>query len=251
MFMQFKAGLRDALSLAQQALGLPYNRTRQQVNALKAGFDPARLHAERARVIAAAFGVPAEQIARFAGDFEAHAPEDYPIWIERGESAMSLRDRTTLHCLVRCAQPRLVVETGTAGGASAAVILEQIAQQGGGHLHSIDIEGRHSHHYGDLIPAELRPFWTLHLQTSAPLLPALLADLKPLDMFLHDSKHEVRHMLWEYELAWAALHAGGVLASHDVLTTSAYGDFARKHAGQIRVQGVVGNFGFFVKSASA
>jgi hypothetical protein len=35
-------------------------------------------------------------------------------------------------------------------------------------------------------------------------------------MFFHDDLHTPDHMLWEFELVWPYLRAGGVLVSDDV-----------------------------------
>jgi predicted O-methyltransferase YrrM len=149
--------------------------------------------------------------------------------------------------LVRAFSPRVCVETGTAAGISATVILRDLARRGEGQLYSIDVDSPRSDRYGALIPAELCGRWELRLQQDEPLLPALLDELKSIDLFLHDSRHTYRHMKWEYETVWPHLRSGGCLASHDVITTTAFDDFRREHGGQIASSGIVGNLGFIIK----
>src|SRR6202171_6184428 len=83
---------------------------------------------------------------------------------------------------------------------------------------------------GALIPSELRPQFV-------PLRGRVEDFLKrdelpsPIDMFLHDSSHRYRHMLWEFRQFWARLRDGGVLVSHDVHFNAAFAEFvAKTHA---------------------
>jgi hypothetical protein len=46
-------------------------------------------------------------------------------------------------------------------------------------------------------------------------------------VFLHDSLHTVRNMLFEMETVWPRLHPGGIMIIDDV-NTSGFRDFARK-----------------------
>ena len=48
---------------------------------------------------------------------------------------------------------------------------------------------------------------------------------KSIDMFLHDSSHSYRHMLWEFRQFWPRLRDGGLLVSHDVHMNAAFPEF--------------------------
>ena len=48
------------------------------------------------------------------------------------------------------------------------------------------------------------------------------------DMFLHDSSHRYRHMLWEFAEFWKRLPDGGLLVSHDVHFSAAFSDFVTR-----------------------
>jgi cephalosporin hydroxylase len=47
-------------------------------------------------------------------------------------------------------------------------------------------------------------------------------------MFLHDSSHSYRHMLWEFRAFWPRLRDGGLLVSHDVHMNAAFPEFVAK-----------------------
>lgn len=239
--MSLKAQIRDYVALMQQAVGLPHNRTRAQVNRLKAALLPEMIEQTRAEVIAAAYHLSAEQLRSMAGRYVFVKDR----WQFTKEVGMSSEDQLSLALLVRVAQPKICVETGVERGTSSTVILTELADAGGGHLYSLDLASQGL--IGELVPDALRPMWDLRLQTSQPLLPVLLSEIGRIDFFLHDSRHDVRHMMWEYELAWAHLRAGGCLSSHDVLTTTAFDDFRRRYADEIASWGVIRNFGFVVK----
>lgn len=141
-----------------------------------------------------------------------------------------------LYVVVRAVKPRVVVETGVASGYSSAHILRALAANGAGALHSIDLPnaqpgselppGRGS---GWLVPAALRARWTLHLGDARTLLPAVLAALERVDLFVHDSDHSYGHMTFEYAQALPRLADGGLLLSDDVHLHPAWDDFCAQH----------------------
>lgn len=275
-----KQRIKNGIAWVRQHTGHPHDIPPAHSAAALAAFnalDPASLDALRCNGIAEATGCDPAVIAGWLADYTPPpvSAEDAATWDTRGGPAMSARDRVTLYALLRALEPGVCVETGTAGGASAAIILAQMATQERGHLHSIDVASPHAGHYGALIPSTLRDRWTLHLEPPSrtpwpgladslpgwlyrcwqrhierpcPALPALLNDLDAIDFFLHDSRHTFRHMRWEYDLAWAHLAPGGCLASHDVLASTAFDDFRRDHAPRIASSAQIGNFGFAIKS---
>ncbi|MBI3609167.1 MAG: class I SAM-dependent methyltransferase [Nitrospirae bacterium] len=131
--------------------------------------------------------------------------------------------------LVRALQPRVIVETGVCYGVTSAYVLQALEVNGKGCLHSIDLPplGKDaSKHIGRLVPAPLRSRWTLHRGTTKRLLPPLLAELREIDMFIHDSLHTCRNMRFEFGAAWPALRPGGVLVSDDVEGNVAFQDLS-------------------------
>lgn len=158
-------------------------------------------------------------------------------------------DRTPtvlLYVLLRDLEPDHVVETGVCNGASTAVILQALEDNGNGQLASIDLpdfvddrsdddqfwegkggaaipEGREP---GWVVPDELRHRWSLTLGKSQEELEPVLEKLGTIDVFVHDSEHSYECMRFEYEAAYPRLTEGGLLVSDDVTWNEAFEEFA-------------------------
>jgi hypothetical protein len=161
-----------------------------------------------------------------------------------------------LYPLCRKVQPEIVVETGVYFGASSAFILQALADNGKGHLYSIDLraafaapEGTarggsrqpvRSKEAGFTVPETLRDRWTFIVGDSRRELAPLLERLGAIGLFHHDSEHTYGHMTFEFESAYGALREGGLLVSDDVLWNSAFADFAKRHAVEGHISGGVG-----------
>lgn len=120
-------------------------------------------------------------------------------------------------------RPKVVVETGVADGLSSAVILEALASNGGGELHSVDI----ANDVGSLIRDKTA--WRLHLVSEVSLaddLQRIANAIAPIDMFLHDANHDYRHQMLDYTTFWQAMAPGGIFLSDDVDYSYAFLDFA-------------------------
>jgi predicted O-methyltransferase YrrM len=113
---------------------------------------------------------------------------------------------------------------------SSAFILKALADEKltAAKLYSIELSEECEQ--GALIPDELR-------STSggfAPMRGRVEDFLKrselpsSIDMFLHDSSHSYKHMLWEFRLFWPRLRDGGLLVSHDVQMNAAFPEFVTK-----------------------
>lgn len=147
-----------------------------------------------------------------------------------------------LYFLVRKIKPSIVVETGVAAGESSGYILQGIYDNKRGKLYSIDlpfqwyIYGEHKLHLdslpagkmpGYLIPEKLKKNWHLVLGNTYDKLTQLLKSLKKIDIFLHDSEHTDKAMLFEYKQAWPHIRSYGLLLSDDISYTKAFEKFAR------------------------
>ncbi len=135
------------------------------------------------------------------------------------------------YAIARGLRPMRVVETGVCYGVTSAFLLQALRQNSPGHLHSIDLPplARQADEYvGCLIPAALRSRWTLHRGNAQRLLPPLLAQLGPIDLFLHDSLHTYEHMRFEFAAAWAALRSGGLLVADDIEGNTAFLEHAAR-----------------------
>jgi predicted O-methyltransferase YrrM len=148
-----------------------------------------------------------------------------------------------LYYITRWLQPETIVETGVDRGLSSAFVLAAIHDNGRGHLYSIDLP---TARYFDpitqtlavssvgsriipgfVIPMSLRGAWSLRLGDSRTVLPSLLDELGPIDLFFHDSEHTYDVMMEEYRQALRHLRPGGILASDDVNWNKAFHETVR------------------------
>jgi predicted O-methyltransferase YrrM len=135
------------------------------------------------------------------------------------------------YAAARALRPAVVVETGVANGVSSAYLLLALRRNGRGVLHSIEIGDRSflagSSGPGWLVPDWLRVNWRLHLGDARQILPDLLPELGPVDIFIHDSLHTPEQMRFEFECGFRHLRPGGLLVADDALWNSAFSHFAR------------------------
>jgi hypothetical protein len=131
-------------------------------------------------------------------------------------------------CLVRHLGPERVVETGVARGVTSRVILEGLERAGTGHLWSIDLPAMDPtlhREIGIAVPERLYGRWTYTTGTSRRRLPKLLRELGPVDLFVHDSSHTERNILFELQHAWPAIRRGAIVAD-DVQQSAGFAKFA-------------------------
>jgi predicted O-methyltransferase YrrM len=158
-----------------------------------------------------------------------------------------------LYFLVRIKQPEIVVETGCATGTTTALILYALEKNQCGHLYSIDLRfpsdwlSQNNLPSGFLVPENLKSRWSLILKDAKTALPELLARLKRVDIFYHDSDHSYVHQMWEYLTALPYVPAGSVLASDDLSDNTAFFDLVRQVDGQWSITRRQYNFGMIVK----
>ena len=147
-----------------------------------------------------------------------------------GYGLMGALDCATLYGLTRWQRPTVIVESGGYLGMSAAFILKALADEGLTNAKLYSLESNPDCDHGALIPSELRPqFISLRGRVEDFIKRNELPS--PIDMFLHDSSHRYRHMLWEFRQFWGRLRDGGLLVSHDVHFNAAFAEFvARTHA---------------------
>jgi predicted O-methyltransferase YrrM len=139
-----------------------------------------------------------------------------------------------LYYLVRISKPHEIVETGVWSGKTSWAILQALADNGRGHLTSIDLGIKESEgsrlptdQIGGFVPQDLRKYWTLELGDSRELLPRILSKLGVIDMFYHDSNHSYEHMMFEFKTACLYLKEGGIICSDDVNLNNAWIDFSK------------------------
>lgn len=144
---------------------------------------------------------------------------------ERWNSGNNLQ--LLIAAVVLLLKPTVVVETGSANGASAAAICFALERNQVGHLWSYDIESV----VGQLVPDNLRPRVTFVKVTGAE--KDLKNELEKLDLesgvsiFLHDSDHSYRGQKSDYTIAQKLGFT--YILSDDVDASLAFCDFAREH----------------------
>ena len=179
---------------------------------------------------------------KFHNDFK----ENQDNFGGRGFSGWSIGTTlgTALYTLCRKVRPDIVIETGVASGVSSSYILCGLEENQRGALYSIDLAWREGHS-GWIIPDYLRHRWQLVMGRSYDKLPPLLEKLGTIDIFLHDSEHSYRNMLFEYQTAWAHLKPGGLLLSHNIYSNNAFSGFCESvnHTGY-----EFGDFGAIAKT---
>lgn len=133
-------------------------------------------------------------------------------------------------CLIHHLKPDKVVETGVAHGVTSRIILEALQSNNRGHLWSIDLpplEREWQQQVGVAVTPACEPRWSYIKGSSRRRLPLLLSELGQIDLFIHDSLHSSRNVLFELERAWACLRPGGAIVVDDVDVNSAFEIFTR------------------------
>jgi predicted O-methyltransferase YrrM len=166
-------------------------------------------------------------VARFAA--EIRASEFMAEMMQRrdahgSQGLMGALDCATLYALTRWQRPAVIVESGGFVGLSAAFILRALADERLANARLYSIESSEDCNQGVLIPDALQ---SQFVPVRAKAEDVVRSDKLPgsIDMFLHDSSHRYRHMVWEFREFWPRLRDGGLLVSHDVHMNAAFPEF--------------------------
>ncbi len=143
------------------------------------------------------------------------------------QGVMGALDCATLYALTRWRRPAVVVESGGFVGMSSAFLLKALIDEGVTTAKLYSIEWSEDCDQGALIPDELR---SQFVPLRGKVEDFARSDELPssIDMFLHDSSHSYRHMLWEFRQFWPRLRDGDLLVSHDVNMNAAFPEFVAK-----------------------
>jgi predicted O-methyltransferase YrrM len=174
-----------------------------------------------------------DAVARFAAEIRT---SDFMAEMIRrrdacgSEGVMGALDCATLYGLTRWIRPSVVVESGGFIGMSSAFILKALADEKLTTAKLYSVEWSEDCEQGALIPDELRSASGGFMPMRGKVEDFLERDQLPsaIDMFLHDSSHSHRHMLWEFRQFWSRLRDGGLLVSHDVHMNAAFPEFLAK-----------------------
>jgi len=122
-----KKQLTRGVHYLQDKLGLPVNYTDLEFASFKESLDWSSLSHDRVSLLSMVFASPPAQIQRYIGEAEEIVIEEKnelsPHAFQGVGNPMGRTDRITLYGAIRAAKPKVVVETGTAAGASATYIL--------------------------------------------------------------------------------------------------------------------------------
>src|SRR5881275_3015576 len=154
-----------------------------------------------------------DAVARFAAEIRAR--EFMTEMIRRrdaygSEGVMGALDCATLYGLTRWLRPMVLVESGGFIGMSSAFMLKALADEKLTTAKLDSIEWSEECEQGALIPNELRSALGGFVPMRGKVEDFLKRDQLPrsIDMFLHDSSHSYRHMLWEFRQFWPRLSHG-------------------------------------------
>jgi len=145
-------------------------------------------------------------------------------------------DRTlcrAVWCVVLHTRPEVVIETGVAHGVTSRVVLEALAENHMGHLWSIDLPFPFDHRLhgetGVVVPDACRPRWSYLEGSSKQRLAPLVAEVGPVEMFIHDSLHTAENTMFEMEQAASTMSSGGVMLVDDIDSHMGFAIFAQRH----------------------
>ena len=143
--------------------------------------------------------------------------------------------RLFLYALCKIIKPEIVVETGVAYGISSAYILQALYENDKGTLYSVDSvfkpwETRKM--IGNAIPKNLQSRWKLIIGTGSEKLDKLFQSIEKTDIFLHDSLHTYKNMLFEFQTSWSFIKNNGFLLSDDILDNNAFLEFYSSNNGK-------------------
>ena len=139
--------------------------------------------------------------------------------------------RRFLYILCRIMKPENIIETGVAYGLSSMYILSALDKNESGILHSIDSIFRPwqtEKMIGSIIPESLKKRWKFTLGKSVDKLQETFDNAKNVDIFIHDSLHTYKNMIFEFECANKNLREKALIISDDVLDNDAFFNFTIK-----------------------
>ena len=150
----------------------------------------------------------------------------YPL-----DYSINTDSRRFLYILCRILKPKNIVETGVAYGLSSMYILKALQKNQVGTLHSIDSVFRpwqRKEMIGAIIPDELKSRWNFVFGKSSEKLEQIYEKIENVDIFIHDSLHTYKNMIFEFESAKKNMRKNGIILSDDVLDNDAFYDFTNK-----------------------
>jgi Methyltransferase domain len=151
-------------------------------------------------------------------------------WYSDADSALG----RAVWCTTRHTHPDVVVETGVAHGVTSRIVLEALGRNDRGHLWSIDLphplDNRLHKDTGAAVTDACRGRWSYIEGSSRQRLPTLTATVGQVNIFIHDSLHTGKNVLFEMEQAASVMPSGAVMLVDDIGSHDGFVTFAKKHA---------------------
>ena len=159
---------------------------------------------------------------------------EYPSKEKPYPANYSMDDKSNffIYALCRITKPNIIVETGVAYGLSSMYILHALHKNSIGKLYSFDSIFRpweSKKMIGSIIPDELKANWEFINERSSDKLKPLLNKIGKVDIFIHDSLHTYRNMMYEFKTAWPFIKNNGFLISDDISDNNAFADFCTQN----------------------
>lgn len=129
----------------------------------------------------------------------------------RLEVAVGPHFQDRLAAIILNEKPEKMIETGLETGFGAEFYIVAMHLNEKGHLWSVDPEPHFKYKANPIVD----PRFTFVKGMSQDVLPKLLEEIGPVDIFLHDSDHGPECQEFEYEMAWKHVRPGGIIASDD------------------------------------
>ena len=224
----------DALAALQEG----FHARRESSNTVEYSADPnweAGLHRflgiDSAPAVEGFWSMWASVVATLRAQGVAVGPFSFHAWND-GDAGFV----RAIWCLIRHLRPEHVVETGVAHGMTSRFILEALECNGTGRLWSIDLPPVNPDTRREVGVAVRQPGvpvhrWDYIAGTSRRRLPALLERLGRVDLFIHDSMHSNRNVMFELDCTWDHLAPGGAMVVDDIDANPAFDTFVRAHPG--------------------
>ncbi|MCL5099847.1 MAG: class I SAM-dependent methyltransferase [Candidatus Marsarchaeota archaeon] len=139
------------------------------------------------------------------------------------EWAISKPAGLVIYAIIRKTMPKTVLETGVANGASTYIILSALNKNKKGHLVSTEIRKD----VGQLLIGISKRRWRLMVGNPKTVFRDTLKRLGKVDIFLHDSDHSYKTMMYEYTTVFDKLSRNGLILSDDVNGNAAFMQFSQ------------------------
>ena len=127
----------------------------------------------------------------------------------------------SLYLITRWRQPKVILETGIARGASSYAFLSAVNKNGVGEVFSLDVDEA----AGELVPPELQLAWQKRVvdpKNPKTSFLSIIKDVPSIDFFFHDSNHREPWMQFEFAAVIPKLSPGAIMGGDDVDMNAAF-----------------------------